>query len=48
MTAEMAVSHWWYFPAVVAVSAISIALAVYLVSISQFGTDMLFMFRNLI
>ena len=46
--AEAAVSQWWYFPTIVAVSAISIILGVYLVSISQFGTNMVFMFRNLI
>jgi len=42
------ISRWWYFPSIVAVSAIFIMLSVYMVSISQFGTNMVFMFRNLI
>lgn len=39
---------WWYLPAISAVSAISIMLGAYLISISQFGSEMVFMFRNLI
>jgi len=40
--------EWWYLPAISAVSVIFIALGAYLISISQFGANMEFMFRNLI
>jgi hypothetical protein len=39
---------WWHLPAMAALSAVSITLVVYLISISQFGADMAFMFNNLI
>jgi len=39
---------WWHFPAMATVSAVSITLVVYLISISQFGADITFMFNNLI
>lgn len=39
---------WWHLPAMAALSAVSITLVVYLISISQFGADITFMFNNLI
>jgi hypothetical protein len=39
---------WWHLPAMAALSAVSITLIVYLISISQLGADMAFMFNNLI
>ena len=41
-----AVSKWWYFPAIVTASAVFIMLSFYMVSFSQFGTNMVFMFKN--
>jgi len=39
---------WWHLPAMTTLSAMSITLVVYLISISQFGADITFMFNNLI
>jgi hypothetical protein len=39
---------WWHLPAMAALSAVSITLVVYLISISQLGADMAFMFNHLI
>ena len=39
---------WWHLPAMATLSAVSITLVVYLISISQFGADITFMFNNLI
>ncbi len=40
--------RWWHLPAMASLSAVSIMLVVYLISISQLGTDIAFMFNNLI
>jgi hypothetical protein len=39
---------WWHLPAMATLSATCIMLGAYLIAISQFGTNMVFMFRNLI
>lgn len=39
---------WWHLPAFTIASAVSITLIIYLVSVSQFGTDVAFMYNNLI
>lgn len=39
---------WWHLPAIATVSAMSITACIYLISISHFGTNMAFMFSNLI
>ena len=39
---------WWFLPSITAVAAAAIALSAYLIAVSQFGSDMVFMFRNLI
>lgn len=39
---------WWFLPALTAVAATVITLTAYLIAVSQFGSDMVFMFRNLI
>jgi hypothetical protein len=39
---------WWHFPMIATVSTVSIILVIYLISVSQFGTNIAFMFNNLI
>lgn len=39
---------WWHLPAIATASAMSITICIYLISVSQFGANMAFMFNNLI
>ena len=39
---------WWHSPVIVSVMALTIGVAIFLMSISSFGADVSFMFRKLI
>ena len=39
---------WWHLPTIATASAVSIMICIYLISVSQFGTNIAFMFNNLI